>query len=202
MSKKKLIWTVVAWVILTLFNYYYMNFFFLAFEWLGLVLTLFVISIIQLTRLIKERKSLSKLRIQYVVVFFAIFLLTLFRSTTNSFIEKIDWAIFYNKRTDIVEKVIDKRLNPNVSWNGWVCELPFEFPIVSNGGNDIGIYRNKDNGKTTVTFWVFRNFFDSPSTHFVFTDDPIEIQRIEEKIVYNPTDNWKIRDNWYRTYGE
>ncbi|MES2589291.1 MAG: hypothetical protein V4622_09940 [Bacteroidota bacterium] len=179
-----------------------MNFFFLAFEWLALVFTLFVVSFIQLIKLIKERKKLSKLRVQYLVVFLVIFLLTLFRSTTNKIIEKIDWQIFYNRRTEIVKKVIDQRLNPNVNWNNYVCELPYEFPIVSNGGNDIGIYRNKKNGKTTVCFWVYRNYFDSPSTHFVFTNDPIEIKTIEEKIKTNPTFNWKIEKNWYRTYGE
>ena len=51
-----------------------------------------------------------------------------------------------------MEQVKNKELNPNVSWNGWVCELPFEFPVVSNGGNDIGITRNEENNGTTVTF--------------------------------------------------
>ena len=114
----------------------------------------------------------------------------------------MDWLIFENKRTEIVKQVKDKELNPNVSWNGWVCELPFEFPVISNGGNDIGIYRNKENNRTTVTFWVFRNFFDSPSTYFVYTNDPEEKKRIEEKIKNKPRNNWKIKKNWYRTYGE
>lgn len=89
-----------------------------------------------------------------------------------------------------------------MSWNGWVCELPFEFPIVSNGGNDIGISGNTENNGTTVTFWVFRNFFDSPSTHFVYTNDPEEITRLDKKVTENPDDNWKIKENWYRKYGD
>src|SRR5690606_15867842 len=193
---------IVIWVILTLINYYYTNFFLLAFIWLGLILILLTVTIIQLVKLIKERKNLTKLRIVKLLTFTLLFILTLYRDTTNLGIEKVDWLIFENKRTEIVKQVKDKELNPNVSWNGWVCELPFEFPVISNGGNDIGIYRNKENNRTTVTFWVFRNFFDSPSTYFVYTNDPEEKKRIEEKIKNKPRNNWKIKKNWYRTYGE
>jgi len=60
--------------------------------------------------------------------------LALYRHKTNLVIEKVDWFILENKRNEIVERVKNKELNPNVSWNGWVGELPFESPIVSNGG--------------------------------------------------------------------
>ncbi len=202
MTKKGLIWLIVVWAIITLTNYYYMNFFFLAFIWLGLTLALFILTIIQLFKLISERKTLSKLRLANLMTFSLLFLLTFYRNKTNLAIEKIDWFILENKRNEIVEQVKNKELNPNVSWNGWVCELPFEFPVISNGGNDIGISRNEENNGTTVTFWVFRNFFDSPSTHFVYTDDPEEIKRLERKVTERPNENWKIKKNWYRKYGD
>lgn len=202
MTKKGLIWTVVVWVILTLINYYYTNFFILAFIWLGLTLTLLILTLIQLVKTIKERKTLTLFRIAKLVTFALIFILTLYRHKTNLAIEKVDWFILENKRNEIVEQVKNKDLNPNVSWNGWICELPFEFPVVSNGGNDIGISRNEENNGTTVTFWVFRNFFDSPSTHFVYTDDPEEIKRLNNKVYERPDDNWKIKENWYRKYGD
>ena len=201
MTKKGLIWTVVVWVILTLLNYYYINFFFLAFILLGLILTLFILTIIQLVKTIKERKSLTKFRIAKLVTFTLLFILTIFRNTTNLIIEKVDWIILENKRTIIVEQVKNKELNPNVSWNGWVCKLPFQFPVVSNGGNDIGISRNTENNGTTVKFWIFRNFLDSPSTNFVYTDDPKEIKRLDEKVIERPDNNWKIKKNWYRIHG-
>ena len=202
MNKKTLIWIVIIWVVLTLVNYYFVPYFIVALEWLILSLVLLIWSIGQIVKLIKERKNLSRQRITSVIVISGLFLLTFFRQPVNQIIEKSDWYIFYNKRTEVVEQVKNGELNPNVSWNGWVCELPFEFPVISNGGNDIGIFRNQENNQTTVTFWVFRNFFDSPSTHFVFTDDPKEIKRIEEKIETRPNDNWRIEENWYRTYGE
>lgn len=199
MSKKTLIWIVVSWVILMLINYYLMNFFFLALELLAVLFLLLIIIIVQLIKLILERKNISKLRILKIFTFTTLFLLTFFRWIPNSIIEKVDWYIFYNKRNEIVELVKKNELNPNVSFNKWVCELPYEFPIVSNGGNDIGISRN--NKDITVTFWVFRNFFDSPSTQFIFTNNKSQILEIEKKIKKDPDNNWKIEDNWYRTYG-
>ena len=202
MSKKTLIWVIIFWVILTLFNYYYMNFFFLALELIGLVLLLFTITLIQFVKLLKERKTISKLRIQKFSVFLVLFLLTVFRFYTNQIIEKIDWIILKNKRTEIVEKVKTKELKPNVSWNGILCQLPFEFPVVSNGGNDILIFSNKENKSIEVDFFVFANFFDSPSTKFIYTNDIERIKIFEKKIKENPTENWKIENNWYRIYGE
>lgn len=202
MKKNGLIWTIVGWVILTLINYYYTNFFILAFIWLGMSLIFIILTLIQLVKTIKERKTLTKLRIAKLLTFSILFILTFYRNSTNLAIEKADWFILENKRDEIVEQVKNKELNPNVSWNKWVCELPFEFPVVSNGGNDIGISRNEKNNGTTVTFWVFRNFFDSPSTHFVYTNDPEEITRLNKKVAERPADNWKIKENWYRKYGD
>jgi len=187
---------------LALVNYYYINFFILAFVCLGLTLLLFILTLIQLVKTIRERKTLTKLRIAKLVTFCLLFILTLYRHSTNLVIEKVDWMILENKRNEIVEQVKTKELNHNVSWNGWVCELPFEFPVVSNGGNDIGISRNKENNGTTVTFWIFRNFFDLPSTYFVYTDDPEEIKRLDKKVAEQPDANWKIKENWYRKYGD
>ena len=112
------------------------------------------------------------------------------------------WLTFLNKRIEIVEQVKNNELKPNVYWNGWVCELPFEFPIVSNGGNDIGIFKNQTDSSLTIKFWVFRNFFDNPSTYFIYTDDNQNLERLKKKINQLPKQNWKIRENWYRIYGE
>jgi len=198
LSKKGLVSIVVVWFLLTLVNYYYMNFFFLAFIWLGMILTLAVLTVIQMIKTIKERNKITRFRISKLLVFLALLILTIYRHKTNQVIEKVDWLIFENKRNEIVKQVINNELNPNVSWNGWICELPFEFPVVSNGGNDIGISRNKG---TTVTFWVFRYYFDSPSIHFVYSDDPDEIKKLDQQVADYPDDNWKIKENWYRKYG-
>lgn len=146
-------------------------------------------------------RKLTKLKIITAIVFLSLFFLTLFRSYTTGIIERADLFILENKRSKIVEQVKNGELKPNVNHNGWVCELPFEFPVVSNGGNDIGIYQNKDSSTITVQFWIFRNFFESPSTYLIYTDNPKEIERIENKIKTHPDTNRKIKNNWYRTYG-
>jgi hypothetical protein len=116
-------------------------------------------------------------------------------------IEKTDWNLLFTKRKQIVEQVKSNKLKPNVSWNNWVCELPFEFPVVSNGGNDIGIKKDTTTGKYTIRFWVFRNFFDNPSTYFIYTENKDDLKEFEEKIRNNPEENWKLEENWYRIYG-
>lgn len=201
LTKHTLIWIVIGWVFLTLFNYYFMNFFFLAFELLGLILILLIISIVQLVKLIKERKELSKLRVQKFIVFFALLVLTLYRDSVNKVIEKVDWQIFYTKRTEIVERVKMGEINSDTDRPYWRYELPYRFPVISNGGNEIMIDRDDNLNTTTIKFWIFRNFFDSPSTLFIYTNDSTMIEKINKKINSLPSENWKIEDNWYRTYG-
>jgi len=202
MSKKKLIWIIIAWIILTLLNYYYVPYFILAFEWILLIGFFFVLTIIQIVTLFKERKQLTRQRVYSLVIILGLFLMTLYRDIPNRIIEKVDWLTFLNKRIEIVEQVKNNELKPNVDWNGWVCELPFEFPIVSSGGNDIGIFKNQTDSSLTIKFWVFRNFFESTSTYFIYTDDNQNLERLEKKINQLPKQNWKIRENWYRIYGE
>lgn len=202
MSKRTVIFVSIGWCILTLLEYYLIPYFIVAFLWLTISVGLLIIAVIELIKLIKERKSLTQLRILKVIIFSVLFYLTYQSWIVHGLIEKADLKVFYNKRMDIVQQVKSGKLNPNVSWNNWVCELPFEFPVISNGGNDIGIYRNKSNNSVTVTFWVFRNFFEAPSTTFVYTSDSKEIKELNQKITNDPKQNWKIQDNWYRTFGE
>ncbi len=200
-TPKRVVWMVAAWALLMLINYYYVPFFILGIEWLGLCLFFLVATLVQVVRLVKNGKSGWLFRVQKTLLFITLLLLT-FYNMPGKLIEKADWAILFNRRMQIVAQVRSGELKPNVSWNGWVCELPYEFPVVSNGGNDIGIARNATGDTVTVSFWVFRNFFDAPSTYFVYTTDTAEIRHIENKIREEPDHNWKLRDNWYRTMGD
>lgn len=130
------------------------------------------------------------------------FILTIYPQPVNKIIEKFDWYIFYSKRSEIVQMVKNKELNPNVSWNRVLCELPFEFPVISNGGNDILIDRIDGTDHVTVTFWIFRNFFNAPSTQLVYTNSPSEITRIHDIMKHDPSNNWEIEENWYRTFDD
>ena len=204
MKHKKLKILIIVWIFLILINYYYMPYFILPLVWLLNVLVLLVIVLIQMIKIFKERKNISR---QRIVIFISVSLITFFSfykfyGIPNLFIEKLDWIILKEKRKDIVSDVKKGILKSNVSWNNVVCELPFEFPVVSNGGNDICISKNKTNQKYTVKFWVFRNFFDSPSTYLIYTEDDQNIKYYNEKIKNDPERNWKIDNNWYRIFGD
>ncbi len=200
-KKKTLIWIIVIWILITLINFYYTNFFILAFIWLGMSLIFGIVALFQIVKLISERKNLTKFRVLKVIVFILLFILTFHRKIPNGIIEKTDWTILKNKRTEIVQQIKRNEIKgKGISGNG-IFELPFEFPIVSNGGNDVWVYKNKENNSVTVQFWVFRNFFDSPSTLFVYSDDKGRIADLEQKLKENPKNNWKLDKNWYRIYG-
>jgi len=197
MSKKALVAVVISWVIYQFFAYYFLPYFIVTLFWLLLSLLLLIFSIIHFIKLIIERKSLSKLRIQKFITFTILFVFTV----TNLFfpvLEKFDWIILYNNREEIVEKVKNGELKPNVEWNKILCELPFDFPVISNGGNDILIFKNENS--VTVQFWTYRNFFSAPSTSFVYTDNTENIKYFEEKINTDPDRFWKLKSNWYRIY--
>jgi hypothetical protein len=196
MAKRGLISVVLAWVVLMLINYYYVPFFFTFFEWLWLCLLFLILSIIQIIKLVKERHNLSGIRVQKTIVFSTLFVLTFF-NVSDKIIERVDWSIFFNRRKQIVEQVRNKKLNPNVPWRSPLCKLPYQFPVISNGGNYIEIDENRNDG-FTVKFYIYSNYMEAPSTYFIYTNDPEEVKSIEERIKKYPLDNWKICENWFR----
>ena len=102
----------------------------------------------------------------------------------------------------IVDKVKSGELNPNGNHNNGLCKLPYEFPVVSHGGNDILIGKSSDSEELIVKFWIFRNFFEAPSIYFVYTTNEKKINELEERVARDPKNNWRIEENWYRTFGE
>lgn len=197
-TKKSLIWIVFGWIILTLFNYYFMIPFFITFEILGLILFFLVGSIVQLVKLFKERRTLSAIRILKTIIFLGLLFLTVNQPLTNRAIEKVDWKIFYAKRMEVVEKVLNEEIQSTTDKNFWIYKLPYRFPVISNGGNDVFIKRNDTIGSVTVEFYISRNYHDSPSPKFVYTTDPEYLSKINRQIKTRPEKNWKIQRNWYR----
>ena len=199
MSKRALLYLVIGWFILILIEYYLLPYFIVTLLWLGLLCTLLVISIIEVMKLIRERKSLSRLRILKVLIFLILFYFTYNPMIIHGLIEKVDWEIFYNKRMEIVDEIKLDKFGP---YESGVSKLPFQFPVLSNGGNEVEVYKNKRTNTVTINFWVYRNFFSAPSTSFVYTNDNEEIKELEDQVSHDPIHNWKIQDNWYRTWGE
>ena len=202
MNIKNSIFILFAWGALTIINFYFVPYFLLALEWLLILFVFLIVAIIKTVQITKSDENLTKSKkIQYGFIT-VLFILTIYPHPVNKVLEKIDWHIFYSKRIEIVQMVKNRQLNPNVSWSKDLCELPFEFPVISNGGNDIVINRIDSTGHITVTFWIFRNFFSSPSTKLVYSNDSYEIGRIQDKVKQDPSNNWEIEPNWYRTFGD
>ena len=196
---RKLVLYAALWIFCQILAYYWIStlFFIGILLTLGFLLVVLIIPIYQIIRLIIERKNLKKTRTVKVCFWCVIFCLTYF-VPVSSIIEKADWYILYPKRMEIVEKVQKGELRPNVSWNDYLCELPFQFPIVSKDGNDIKIRINDRTQAITVEFFVHRGTSISPSTYFIYTNDDERIKYYEESIRKKSRRNWKIKKNWYR----
>ena len=202
MVNKKLIWIITIWVTITVLNYYYFTFFILPLALFLFFLFFTVIFIAELVRLLQRREKVKRYRIEELIVYSIILPLTFFHQFTASIIEKMDWHLQYNKRCLIVEQVKNYTLNPNVSWNGSLCELQYIFPVLSNDGNLLIIEReNSTQPNVTVEFFIYRDLLDHPPTKIVYTNDLIQITELEQRINLRPKDNWKLEDNWYRTVG-
>lgn len=199
MIKKTLILTII-WLIYVFSDYFILPYFVQSFLWLAVCLVLLFFSIKQLRKLYKERKNVKTNRIVNFLWTTILFFLTFynFNKIPNFFIEKIDWIISYNKRNEILKDIANGTLKPNTKINNGICRLPFEFPIISNGGNDIWIYENKVNKTKTIKFWISRGFFESPQTYFIFTNDDESKKNYQKLINSKPEFNWKLEENWYR----
>lgn len=197
---KKIAILVIIWLVFTFADYFYLPYFIQPFSWLIVCIALLILAVRQLIKLIKERKSIKTYGIINLLVTLTLFVLTFynFNKIPNSIIEKIDWSISYNKRNQIVKDVLSKKLKPNTTMNNGICKLSFDFPIISNGGNDIWIYQHKPEGTKTIKFWISRGFFEAPQTYFIFTNDNETQKQYEELIKVKPEYNWKLEKNWYR----
>ena len=114
-------------------------------------------------------------------------------------IEKLDWKFRRDTREEIVELIKVGKLKPNVSHNNIICALNnWNIPPISNGGNEIAIYKTDENN-LTVEFYIDRGFLDHYSA-FVYTNDKDKIKELDEKTTLNKGlhVNKKLDDNWYR----
>lgn len=197
---RKILFLIAFWFIYAFVDYFYLPYFVQPFAWLLVCITLFVLLIRQIIEVIKERNNLKNYRLLNLSITFGILFLTFynFNNIPRSVFEKIDWSVSYNKRNKIVEEVLNGELKPNTEMSNGISSLPFDFPFISNGGNDIWIYGSKTENTKTIKFWISRGFFESPQTYFIFTNDNEMKKMYEEQIKTKPEYNWKLEANWYR----
>ncbi|MDP4268869.1 MAG: hypothetical protein Q8909_01955 [Bacteroidota bacterium] len=99
--------------------------------------------------------------------------------------EKIDWTLRRSSREEIIMKIRKGEIRDTKleSWN---------FPPISNGGNEIEISKSKK-GLLTVMFYIDRGFIDHCSA-FVYTNDADELK--DMKSWYSSV--VQLDKNWYR----
>jgi hypothetical protein len=160
---------------------------------IGLVLTIWLL--IAVFR--NTNSQITKFHKLGVILTISIGCLSLFFS--EDIIEKLDWKLRRSSREEIVQLVKADKLKPNVNHNNIICTLDkWNFPPISNGGNEIAIYK-VDNSKVTVEFYINRGFLDHYSA-FVYTNDTKKIKELEEHMSYKNGlhINKKLDENWYR----
>lgn len=106
----------------------------------------------------------------------------------NQIVIDLDFKWNESQRNEVIAKVNDGTLKPNVSYNPTLIHLPNEYKNLSNGGGDIVIEKHGEN--YAVLFFTFRGILDnfsgivySPNdrkpTHF-FGEDFIEIEKLDD----------------------
>ena len=159
----------------------------------GICLTIWL-----LTAVIKNNKS-QMTNFHKIGVILVIIIGTLSLSFGENLIENLDWKFRRSSREEIVQLVKINKLKPNVTHNNIICKLHnWNYPPISNGGNEIAIYR-ADSSNITIEFFINRGFLDHYSA-FVYTNDVNKIEEIEEHIKHKKGlhVNEKLDKNWYR----
>ena len=136
-------------------------------------------------------KNINRIQINILIISMFIGISTLF--FLDKTMENIDWELRKSSRDEIVALVKGGKIVPNVSHNNIIATLDnWSFPPISNGGNEIAIYKSNDT-IVTVEFFIDRGFLDHYSA-FVYTNDSEQI-----KIFNNNTKSYKkLSENWYK----
>ncbi|WNB90949.1 hypothetical protein [Bacillus sp. NEB1478] len=151
------------------------------FAWLVVYGSFIVIFILSIIRLFKK-KDWNPLGIQIIAI--VLWILIPF----NQIVIDLDFKWNESQRNEVIAKVNDGTLKPNVSYNPTLIHLPNEYKNLSNGGGDIVIEKHGEN--YAVLFFTFRGILDnfsgivySPNdrkpTHF-FGEDFIEIEKLDD----------------------
>ena len=159
---------------------------------IGSVLTILLIAVLR-----TKNSKITMFQKTGIILTISIGGLTLFFGENT--VEKLDWHFRRNSRDEIIELIKAGQLKPNVSGNNIICTLDnWDVPPISNGGNEIAIYKTNDDN-LTVLFYINRGFLDHYSA-FVYTNDKKKIQELEKRTTLKKGAhiNKKLDVNWYR----
>ena len=192
----------LTWVLLELLIFYeiwdlasFIILFFVAFLF-------FILLIRNGVKLFQSRKRFDfKKRIFKFLFALTILFLTILDFIPQNLIERLDWTLLYNKRMEIVEDIKKDKINLENDKDFYLYNVPFEYPVVSNGGNKI-VVRKDIEKKYTIEFFISKFSFFSPDSKYIYTESKNYSKIFEEKVKTDPTQNKKLEKNWYRISGE
>jgi hypothetical protein len=159
--------------------------FLMPFLWLGIYGLFLVVFILSIVGLIK-RKDWKPFVIQSITI------LLLFLIPFNKIVLDIDFKLNQSERSEVISKIQDGTLIPNVSHNSSLIHLPKEYDQLSSGGGDIVIEKRGD--KYAVLFFTFRGVLDNFSG-FVFS--PYDTRPLPRSFGGDFKDIVRIDKNWY-----
>ncbi len=137
---------------------------------------------------IKSQKTRAFVPLSINLVTLLIVLLVPFTALTL----KMDFHFNINKREQVVEKIKNCELAPNVSHNDKLINLPTGYKHLSKGGGDVIVeYENKN---PNVFFFTFRGILDNFSG-FVYRADNNQPRNYDFGCEHVELE--KLKDHWY-----
>jgi hypothetical protein len=194
MKIKYLLFIIIGWILLKLFEYYYLDWILWFPLWIIIIIILLILIVKYLIEMIKIKNNI-KYRIIKLFIIVGLFILSIFPMKTHYFISRIDWAILYPIRNNIVEKIINDEIVLTKEFN-YYYKYPYILPIISHRGNEVVVIKN--NNKIIIIFYIFKELFDESSEYFVYTNDLMVVNDFEKLLKEKHEYNWKIKDNWYK----
>jgi hypothetical protein len=105
-----------------------------------------------------------------------------------------DFYKYFDSRIVVLEKIKTGELIGNVGYNSGLIHLPFLYPLLSKGGNDILVENGKD-GKQKVLFFTYRGVVDN-FAGIVYKEDNLPPNE-EDFGCGTLLESKKFQDNWF-----
>jgi len=159
----------------------------------GVVWLFFLIAAITGAICAFKYKKIGKISFLPSSIMASAFLIVYLVSFTNLWL-KADFAYYKNEREEIVKKVYERKIKPNVAHNSSLINLGNSYPLVSMGGNEIVVEEHA--GLKYVFFFTFRGIMDNYSG-FIYVPDggkPSQYSDLDES---NSTQITHLEGNWY-----
>lgn len=159
----------------------------------GVVWLFFMAAAIASLTCVFKYKKIGIISFSPLSILMGAFLVVYFVPFTNLWL-KADYSLYKKEREEIVKKVYENKLKPNVNHNSSLINLGRSYPLVSMGGNEIVVEEHA--GLKYVFFYTFRGILDNYSG-FLYVPDggvPTNYSDLDES---SSTQITHLDGNWH-----